>query len=226
MRVDSMRAKIAEIFKSIQGEGLYQGVPQVFVRFFGCNLKCSFCDTKLEYYQEKTLQEVTDEILSYKDYHSVSLTGGEPLLQIKFLGELVRFLKKEGKKIYLETNGILYENLGRIIEYLDIIAVDFKLPSSTNTGSFWYEHKAFLKIAEKKEVFVKVVIGIDTQAKDIFKAIEIIKAVNGGIQFILQQQNPYESLLEDKAKSFHDICAKSGINTKIMRQLHKELGIK
>jgi organic radical activating enzyme len=228
-----MKAKISEIFKSIQGEGLYQGALQVFVRFFGCNLNCSFCDTKLKYYQEKSLEDITGLIAFYKDYHSISLTGGEPLMQIDFLKELAQILKKMGKKTYLETNGTLPDNLEKVIDEIDIVSMDFKLPSSTGQESFWAAHKDFLKIASEKEVFVKAVIGLNTEEQDILQAIDIIKNVVGAdfmsarnnIQFILQPQNPFEVLLKKKLNYFKMICENNQVNVKIMSQLHKELRI-
>ncbi|MFA7677711.1 MAG: 7-carboxy-7-deazaguanine synthase QueE, partial [Candidatus Omnitrophota bacterium] len=111
-----MNAKICEVFKSIQGEGLYRGVDQVFVRFFGCNLECSFCDTKLQSFQEISLPELLEQINSFNGYDYVSLTGGEPLLQEDFVGVLAKALKEEKKKVYLETNGILHEQLDKVIE--------------------------------------------------------------------------------------------------------------
>ncbi|MBU1121806.1 MAG: 7-carboxy-7-deazaguanine synthase QueE [Candidatus Omnitrophica bacterium] len=227
-------AKIAEIFKSIQGEGLYQGQEQVFVRLFGCNLRCSYCDTTLEFYQEKSIAQVIAQIQSYDNYHSVSLTGGEPLLQIDFLAELAKGLKKLGKKVYLETNGILYDNLERIIDDIDIIAMDFKLPSAVGGVDFWDEHRRFLEIAMEKEVFVKAVIGIDTSKDEILQAINIIKNIVGAslvyarnkIQFILQPQNPYEDLLQGKLVDFQQVCNSRGIEAKILPQLHKILNIK
>ena len=219
-----MKAKISEIFKSIQGEGLYQGRKQVFIRFFGCNLSCSFCDTKLDFYRDMSVDDILKNIEIYKDYHSISLTGGEPLLvNVDFLKELCSKLKKESKIIYLETNGVLYKNLKILIDYIDIISMDFKLPSSTNLRSFWKEHKKFLEIAQKKEVFIKAVICKDTKSYDIIKSIEIIKSVNPKIYFILQPQNPYEDLLTDKLMYFENLCTKNNINIKIIWQLHKKL---
>lgn len=221
-----MVAKIAEIFRSIQGEGLYQRVPQVFVRFFGCNLQCVFCDTKLDYFLESTLQDVIDKINSFKDYHSVSLTGGEPLLQIEFLKELVSRLKQENKIIYLETNGTLYDNLRQVIDYLDIIAMDFKLPSSANLRSLWSEHEEFLNIAQKKEVFVKVVVSENTQIKDIFQAIKIIKQVNPQVCLVFQPEHPYEISLEKRVRIFQAVCEGNDIKVRVISQLHNRLGIK
>lgn len=221
-----MQARISEIFKSIQGEGIYQGFEQVFVRFFGCNLNCAFCDTSLSYYEEKTLKEVAQTIFAYNDCHSVSLTGGEPLLQIEFLRELAKLLKKEGKIIYLETNGTLYENLKKVIDYVDIIAMDFKLPSSTDLKDFWEEHLEFLKVALRKEVFIKAVIGRNTCQDDILKSIAVIKGLKSSLCFILQPENPYEDVLAEKLEYFQEICVECGINTKVIPQLHKKLGIR
>jgi len=220
-----MKAEVSEIFKSIQGEGPYQGYTQIFVRFFGCNLRCSYCDTKLTYYQERTPEDALDEIYSYSNYHSVSLTGGEPLLQVEFLQELSKLLKLKKKKIYLETNGVLYDNLKRVVEHIDIVAMDFKLPTSTGQAAFWKEHEEFLKTAQDK-AFVKAVIGETTQIEDIYKAIEIIKKINPDIFFILQPEDSFEELLNKKMIYFQTICREQNIKTNIMSQLHKKIGVK
>jgi organic radical activating enzyme len=222
----NMKANIAEIFYSFQGEGLYQGIPQVFVRFFGCNLACGFCDTRLGSYRSRELTEVLAAIYSYRDYHSVSLTGGEPLLQVGFLKRLARELQKKGKTTYLETNGTLPQSLKDVIDYLDIIAMDFKLPSSTGLRSFWPEHRKFLSIAKHKQVFVKAVIGPDTRMEDLHAAISLIKDVKEDIPFILQPQNPFEAELDSKLGYFKDICRQNLIMVRAVSQLHKKLAIR
>ena len=221
-----MKAKVSEVFKSIQGEGPYQGRPQVFVRFFGCNLKCRFCDTQLISHEVKTISDLLEDICKYSNYHSVSLTGGEPLLQLGFLKELVVSLKKKSINTYLETNGILADNLLEIIDNIDIIAMDFKLPSSTGMGGFWLEHKEFLKIARKTNVFIKAVITAETVKEDILKAAQIIKEASADTLFVLQPQNPYEDELAEKLRSFSYVCANEGLRFKVMAQMHKVLGIK
>ncbi|MCM8831418.1 MAG: 7-carboxy-7-deazaguanine synthase QueE [Candidatus Omnitrophica bacterium] len=221
-----IKAKIAEIFKSIQGEGIYQGLTQVFLRFYGCNLNCKFCDTHLDFYQEMTVEEVIEKIFSFDNYHSISLTGGEPLIQVDFLKELLFFLKEKKKIIYLETNGILFDSLKDIVDFLDIIAMDFKLPSSTGQRNFWDEHKRFLEIASKKEVFVKAVVGKTTKIEDILISIEIIKKIAPNIFFVLQPQYPFRDVLEGKLKQYQKICREEGIKSRVISQLHKVLGIK
>lgn len=223
-----MRAKVAEIFKSIQGEGIYQGVEQVFVRLFGCNLQCSFCDTIVERYEEMEALEVLHKVLAHKPFHSVSLTGGEPLLQKDFTKELLTLLKYNGCVTYLETNGTLHQELADVIDFVDIVAMDFKLPTSTGQASLWEQHAAFLAIALKKEVFVKVVVSDATDKKDLNKTIQLIKQFNKDMPLVLQPE--FGSMNNDgfskKMESFK-IAAEYYLKTvKILPQVHKLQGVK
>jgi organic radical activating enzyme len=97
-----MKYKINEIFYSIQGEGFNVGMPAVFIRFSGCNLKCSYCDTKHANFKEMTFLDIYHQIRKY-NCKNVILTGGEPTLQIDQV--FIKELKLPGYKVYLETNG-------------------------------------------------------------------------------------------------------------------------
>lgn len=94
--------KINEIFYSLQGEGFYTGTPAVFIRFSGCNLKCSFCDTQHEEGCLMSDDEIMEEVGKYPAA-TVILTGGEPSLWID--GEFVDRLHRAGKYVCIETNG-------------------------------------------------------------------------------------------------------------------------
>lgn len=94
--------KINEIFYSLQGEGYYTGVPAVFVRFAGCNLRCPFCDTDFNDYTEMTEAEIVEEILKYK-CPIVILTGGEPTIQIT--DDFIHLLHLNSLYVCIETNG-------------------------------------------------------------------------------------------------------------------------
>jgi organic radical activating enzyme len=224
-----VNAKILEIFHSIQGEGKYAGVPQVFVRFFECNMHCVWCDTpasigdgKREYKElslEDTLAQVND---LYDNAHSVSITGGEPLLQKDFLKDFCRALHGQGKKVYLDTNGTLPEALAEIIKDIDIIAMDIKLPSSTKQRAFWAEHKEFLKIAKRKEVFVKVVISLNTKKEEIVKAAKLVASIDPAILFILQPNylDMKKGVIEQCA-GHQKSCAKILKDVRILPQVHK-----
>ena len=224
-----MNAKILEIFRSIQGEGKYVGLPQVFVRFFECNMHCVWCDTPASIgdgkrdhktiAKEDLLSQVND---LYEGCHSVSVTGGEPLLQAEFLKGFCHALKASGKKTYLDTNGTLPEALAHIIKDIDIIAMDLKLPSSTKQKGFWSEHKKFLEIASHKDVFIKIVVTLDTDRQELVKAAKLIAQINPAITLFLQPN--YLDLkkgLIQQCVEHQKACAKYLKDVRILPQVHK-----
>src|ERR1700730_10523059 len=99
--------RLNEVFFSIQGESHSVGLPTLFVRFTGCNLRCTYCDTKYSYFEgeTKTPEEVFDIIASYPTKR-VCLTGGEPLIQPKDeMNHLLALLAKENYEVSIETDG-------------------------------------------------------------------------------------------------------------------------
>ena len=224
-----MNAKILEIFRSIQGEGKYVGALQVFVRFFECNMHCVWCDTPASIgdgkrvYQQLGLKEVISQVNTlYENAHSVSITGGEPLLHKEFLKGFCLALRREGKKVYLDTNGTLPLNLKEIIKDVDIVAMDIKLPSSTHQKGFWAEHKEFLKIAARKEVFVKAVFSMDTHLGEILKAAKLVASIDPKIVFILQPNylDMKKGIIEEGLR-YQKLCAKILKDVRILPQVHK-----
>ena len=172
-------ANIIEIFSSIQGEGPYIGYRQIFIRFAGCNLSCDYCDTPFQAQEfcnlevssgskefkklknpvsKEQLLNVTLNLFQYDNYHSISLTGGEPLLHTDFLLDFLPDFRKNfpKTKVYLETNGTLFEELEKIIDYIDIISMDLKLKSSTGIDFPFEQHKKFIEIARDCHVGTKV----------------------------------------------------------------------
>ena len=103
--------QLSEIFYSVQGEGAYTGTPAVFVRLAGCNLACTFCDTD---YSLKFFASVDDVIRRVReaggDCPMVVLTGGEPLLQSE-TPELIEALRRDGRRVHIESNGTIYADL-------------------------------------------------------------------------------------------------------------------
>ena len=105
-----MKIKVSEIFYSIQGEGSQIGIPTVFVRLFGCNLRCQWCDTMYavegDDYSELSFSELIRKSLSY-NCKNICITGGEPLTQEKAVTKITEYLIQEKKNIILETAGHL-----------------------------------------------------------------------------------------------------------------------
>jgi len=223
-----MKAKISEVFDSVQGEGLYLGERQIFVRFFDCNLKCSFCDTKSDRFMEYDPQELFKEIKLYRDkYHSISFTGGEPLLYKDFLKEILKLTGKHGHRHYLETNGTLAAELEELIEHIDIVAMDLKFPSSSGMGDLWDKHKSFLKVARRKEVFLKAIICQGTQEEDLRQALKLIKEISPGSILILQpNSNENQEILQEKLSKFKKICVQEGVTACAIPQIHKIVGVR
>ncbi len=228
------KARITEVFHSIQGEGKYTGYEQVFVRFFECNMHCVWCDTPhsigdtTRHYKEYGLEELMAEIQGlWPGCDSVSLTGGEPLMQVDFIQMLLPLLKQEKMAIYLETNGVLNHRLETIIDNVDIVAMDFKLPSSTGCRPYWEEHESFLKVARRKDVFIKAVVSKETFRDDVVYAAQLIASIDPNILFILQP-NYYDkdSGVLALCAEYQDICRPYLTDVRIMRQMHKEWKIR
>jgi len=224
-------ARISDIFLSYQGEGPYGGVKQLFIRFYGCSFNCDYCDTNLSSYENIAEEELEKRISEYKEtYHSLSLTGGEPLEQVEFLEGFLPLYRINSKKIvYLETNGIYFSNFEKIKDCVDIVAMDFKLPSSTGKGACWDEHKKFLEIARYKDVFVKIVITENTVIDDVIITKNIIKNIDYKIPIILQPVDPVRGIGEpsvDMLTDFRIELEKELIAVKTIPQYHKILGIK
>lgn len=223
-----MEAKISEVFRSIQGEGIYVGVSQVFVRFYGCSLKCRFCDTQLNRFEEINTLELIKKIKPLSDnLHSLAITGGEPLEQADFLKIFLSLARKENFKIYLETNGVLYNGLKDLIDFIDIVSMDIKLPSSTGLKAFWQEHQNFLEIASEKDVFIKTVICLSTTEEDLTRAVSLISQNNKKVPLVLQPDTfELNQELLNKILAFKDIASASLEDVRIIPQIHKLTGVK
>ena len=100
--------KVCEIFRSIEGEGLRTGLPAVFIRLHGCNLRCSYCDSMYAVegsdYKQMSVTQILDAIKEYSGITHVTLTGGEPLIH-QDVEELLRQLSGNGYRVNIETNG-------------------------------------------------------------------------------------------------------------------------
>lgn len=128
--------KVNEIFYSIEGEGIRAGYPCIFIRLYGCNLNCSYCDTRYSCegndYEELSINLILKELRQYK-CKRVTITGGEPLIHKDVL-DLIAELTRANYQVNIETNGSV--ELSALDEYPSIkrekviVTMDYKLPSS------------------------------------------------------------------------------------------------
>jgi organic radical activating enzyme len=231
-----IEAEIADIFSSFQGEGIFVGAKQIFVRFKSCNLDCVYCDedkgAEPSIYTSASLMEAIEEIEEERGtHHSVSLTGGEPLVYSNFLKVFLPLLRKSRRRSYLETNGTLPDEFATVIDWIDIVAMDIKLPSSTGCGQFWKEHETFLKTALKKNVIVKVVVTPRTTVEDFRKAAKLMAAIAKDKPFIIQPATPVRGsdgeVPREALFELLEIGLDEGLDhIRVIPQVHKALGLK
>lgn len=230
--------EISEIFSSIQGEGPYLGVKQVFVRFGRCNMHCGYCDEldkmKEERFSRLSLESVLAEVRRLEKekgaHQSVSLTGGEPLFYAPFLANLLPRLKEMGLKTYLETNGTLPAQLRDVIRWIDIVAMDLKPPSSTGDKDYSREHWEFMKIALEKELFTKLVVTPATTFEDVRACVHLVKSVNARLPFIFQPLSEPFGINTDALKlietRFFAEAKTHLFDVRVIPQMHKIWGVR
>lgn len=132
--------QITEIYKSLQGESTYAGVPCVFVRLTGCNLRCTWCDSEYTFQggRKMTIEEVHDEVARLSpDGGLVEITGGEPMLQEREVVPLMQHLLTDGYQVLLETSG--ERPLERVPAGI-VKIVDVKCPDSGEPDTFRLEN--------------------------------------------------------------------------------------
>jgi 7-carboxy-7-deazaguanine synthase len=202
--------KINEIFFSLQGEGVYIGEPMIFIRSSGCNMHCTWCDTK--YAQDKgkemSLEEIVKEISKYPCM-KVCITGGEPMIQEEGLKELVLELDSLGYWTMLETNASRYNK--EIFDTFDFISVSPKPPSSREKSE-----SGVLKEAAKRESQIKIVIANEADYEFAKKVYEEF----ADSHIILQPEGG------KNLKNLSEWVLRDGLNVRVLPQLHKIVGLK
>jgi 7-carboxy-7-deazaguanine synthase len=199
--------KINEIFYSLQGEGILIGIPTTFIRTTGCNLRCSWCDTKYAYEEgkEMTVEEIMTKVKDFPSNH-VCITGGEPLHQ-KDTIKLIQGLSDEGYQVSLETNGSKSIEELPCLDFL-MISLDIKCPSSGMHEEMEFSNLELLSPNDQLKFIIEDEKDY-SYAKDIIAkyspVCSIIMMPVGGIDL----KNLAEWVLRDKLK------------VRVLPQLHK-----
>ena len=205
-----MRLKVNEIFYSIQGESTFSGRPCIFIRLTGCNLRCSYCDTKYAYEEGEymSIDEIIDRISHYR-CRLVEVTGGEPLIQ-EDTPDLIKRLLEIGYTVLLETNGTM--DIG-VVDKRCIKIMDIKCPFSGEARKNNYEN--IKKLSPKDEIKFVIADRRDYEfAKSVLNEWSIAPFNPNPVHF-----SPAYGILDPKLLS--EWILKDGIDVRLNLQIHK-----
>jgi 7-carboxy-7-deazaguanine synthase len=209
--------KIAEIYKSVQGEGLLTGKPSVFVRTSGCNLRCWFCDTPFASWQPEGIDYAVDEIVAEVeewDCRHVVLTGGEPMLFAELI-PLCEALRMQGRHITIETAGTLF-----LPVQCDLISISPKLASSgpdAKQHPHWsrrHERQRFQpdvirELLSEFDYQLKFVIDQPNDATEVAEFLEHFPEVRGD-RVLLMPQGTMQEELASRGVWLEPLCQERG----------------
>lgn len=239
---------LLEIFSSVQGEGKYIGCRQIFVRLAGCNLHCAYCDTNfnrtdfckvetqagsMKFSQIKnpvSAERVTEIVKNFHaevPAHSVSFTGGEPLLHWKFISEVAELLKDSELKIFLETNGTLAEDFKKISDAVDIVSMDIKLPSIIGENLLDL-HRKFIGTARQKDLYIKIVVSKETSIEEFSEAVNLIASTAPEKLLIIQPVTPFgkiKSATAEKILTLQSLALQKLDDVRVIPQTHRFINV-
>ena len=223
--------KISELFFSIQGEGELTGVPSVFVRTSGCNLRCRWCDTKYASWKPEgenvTINDLLDKVCSYPARHVV-ISGGEPMIA-KGIEEFTHLLKESGKHITIETAGTIPPNGIQC----DLASLSPKLSDSTpKEGDI---NKEWIDLHESKRLDydilsewvnlynfqLKFVVSKEEEIKEIQNVISRIEGKILPEKVLLMPEGIDPDTLRSRYDLLIDLCKENGY--RLCNRLHIDL---
>ncbi len=210
--------KISEIFWSFQGEGLKTGIPSIFIRLAGCQLRCPYCDTKDSWDDENArsmkVEEILAEVENYKKKYprsQVVLTGGEPLGQD--LSVLVRELKNRNFFLCIETDGVHFQDL----------PIDWWAVSPKDITGYTIQPDL---IASKRINEIKLVVTPRLKLSKIKEIRETLKGVGEGVPIFLQPEG-YDKKRYKRTFSLFRSCQEEGLdNIRAGMQMHKVYNVR
>lgn len=207
-----MNIKINEIFKSIQGESTFVGLPCVFVRLSGCNLRCLYCDTVYAFDNGKDMEidEICETVAGF-GVNLVCITGGEPLVQNNVV-ELVEKLIQFGYNVLIETNGSV--KIGSLPDKV-IKILDIKCPGSGESDKMDLSNLEYLRPCDEVKFVISSKLDYEW-AKNFVYANKLERKANllfGAVSGLLESRDLAKWILQDN------------LNVRLQIQLHKYLGV-
>jgi organic radical activating enzyme len=235
------RARVSEIFTSIEGEGVFIGKKTLFIRLSGCHLKCRWCDTKyalsLDSGTDYQIDEIKDLIIKElrPSTYKVNFTGGEPLLQTEAVIELADFIKKQTNlKTYIESSCFDSELFSKVLPYIDICKIEFKTVVSIVVEDQEYDNLLLneikcleLAVESNKATYIKIVVTNSTNLESFKNLVyNISKKIKPSdiLGFIIQPSFGIDQPTVNKLLDTYDIVQPMFPEVRIIPQLHKEIG--
>jgi 7-carboxy-7-deazaguanine synthase len=213
---------IYELFLSFQGEGLYVGRFQLFVRL---------ADTTVE--NPVAARDLADFIGGLLDratgLHSISVTGGEPLEQPGFLASFLPRCRSLGVPLYLETNGLHPGAARSVFPLVDIISLDITLPSLCGGGDLISVYEEVLPLAARADTFCKIVVAEGMDRDEFGRAVEVIERHDRGMPLVIQPATPVDgcaTVAPDLLGALYSEAAGRLADVRIIPQCHPIVGIR
>ena len=232
--------QLSEIFTSIEGEGVFVGTKTLFVRMAGCHLKCRWCDTSYalpmlsgnRYSVDYAKQLIAENLQPFT--YKVNFTGGEPLVQYEAVIELAKFVRDRGLRTYLESACYDSARFAKLVPYIDICKVEFKMSDSEVVGNNYYDDLLQneimclrISVDARKISYIKVVVTKSTNSGEfadlvgnIFREI----APSDICGFIIQPSSGLDEPSIYDLVRFYDIVYPHFTEVRIIPQSHKQIG--
>jgi 7-carboxy-7-deazaguanine synthase len=205
--------RISEIFYSVQGEGILAGVPSVFVRTTGCNLRCSWCDTPYTSWKpegdEMAIDAIVEHAASFAAARHVVITGGEPMIAHGVV-ELSEQLRAHGMHITIETAGTVFAPVA-----CDLMSISPKLANSTPEGVFHDRHEqlrlqpdVLLSLTHTYDYQLKFVVANESDLAELQKIAALVNAPPEKI--ILMPEGTNSDVLSERGVWIAELCKQHG----------------
>jgi len=241
-KTTSAKVKLSEIFTSIEGEGALFGTKTMFVRMAGCPLKCHWCDTPyaipMDSGSDYSVDEVKDLISNslHPNTYKVNFTGGEPLVQHEAVIELAKFVRQKGVRTYLESACYDSARFSKVLPYIDICKIEFKLKDSKvvdqkHYGTLLKNELECLRLAVSngKASYIKIVVTNSSSLKEfkelVHEVFDIAKPADIA-GFIIQPSYKVDEPTLDVLFGFYDAVYPFYDQVRVVPQLHKAIGVR
>jgi len=240
---------LVEIFASVQGEGPHMGEFHVFLRFAHCDIHCAYCDTPACHavpaavsmadapegvplenpVAARNLDLLLDAALRAPGTRALSITGGEPLLQPWGVTRAARAARRAGVPALLETDANLPDALKVVIEDIDILSLDWKLPSATGEPATYDAHRRCLELSAGRECYVKAVFTGETPVEEVLLAARAVAELRPEALLVLQPCTPFGRVREGPpahhvSRLLREV-SRVHANVRVLPQMHKMIGL-